>query len=91
MDDLLSTELIRPFQNIDDAAVAQETNRQLRNASDGRVVVQRRLQRLANKGEKLLFLDVSLLGGDVVADNQIADGVSLGVVPPRDREPREKL
>ena len=43
VDDFLSTELVRSLQDIDDAAVAQETNRQLRNALDGCGIVQRRL------------------------------------------------
>ena len=43
MHDFLSTELISPLQDIDDAAVAQETNSQLRNARNGCDIVQRRL------------------------------------------------
>ena len=91
VDDFLATEPIRLLQDVDDAAIAQKSNRQLRNALGGCGVIQRRLQRLTHPCEKLLFLEVPLLDGNVVTDDQVADRVPLGVVPPRDREPREEL
>ena len=91
VNDPKSPELVTRLQKIDDATVPEKSDRQPCNPLDGCGIVQGSLQRLADAGEKLLLVEMPLLGRDVLTHNQIADGIAVAVVPPRDRQPREKF